>query len=376
MRARAFAFVAVAALTTACSILFGVDRDDYASGAPDGAVDPDQAVPDAGPDIPTTTSDAARSLHLYVLGGSVLLNDNLVNTVPTDKVYYAPIDANGDVGAFKETTRLPVPVRAHAAVADADFLYVLGGESNQGDTDAVYAARVQDDGTLGAWEQTGTRLAGARNRHVAVALGRRVYVAGGIGPSGRYDDILVAELNEGKTGPFTQAQKLDVPNYAFAGVGEGSRLHFMGGLNDDGGTRTTSLTYSVTASGSLLPPEIEAPLLPGGACYHAAAVANGSIVSVGAVKQGVVLVTAEVAIGKLDAEGKVTAFTSGTSLPNVLWSHAVASAGGRVYVTGGLGPNAKPRYDHVLVGFGDPLVWKESENRLPQSLAAHAAVIQ
>jgi len=59
-----------------------------------------------------------------------------------------------------------------------------------------------------------------------------------------------------------------------------------------------------------------------------------------------------------------------------LWSHAVASFGARVYVTGGLGPNAKPRYDHVLVGFGDPLVWKESENRLPQSLAAHAAVIQ
>lgn len=373
-----FAAIVCAATLGACSWLFGLEPDEYANPRNDAGpgVTSDASVGDER--TTSTDGDAGRGLHLYVLGGSVPLGGSLQNTVPTDKVYFAPISDDGSVGAFRETTRLPVPVRSHAAVAHGEHIYVLGGETNQEpQSDAVYAAHVRADGELDAWVATGTRLAGARKLHAVALLGNRVYVAGGLGAAGHYfGDVLSAELSNGTTGPFSEVAQLDAPAFALAAAARGDRLYVLGGVAEDATTRATTLSFKVLADGGVSSAQAEQPLLDGGACYHGAGVVRDSVISVGAVKNGIKTVTGEVAESALDPDGRTSEFQPSTPLPVALWSHAVAVARDRVYVTGGLGPNANPRYDHVLIGAGpEPFVWKESETRLPQSMAAHASVI-
>jgi hypothetical protein len=295
-------------------------------------------------------------------------------------VYFAPIATDGGVGTFRETTRLPVPIRSHAAVAFDDRIYVLGGETNQEQqTDAVYVAPIQPDGQLGGWVLADSRLKTARKLHAVALRGNRVFVMGGLNAAGRLGDVIAADLTNGTTGPFTEVAKLDAPTFALAAAVRGDRLYAVGGSNDDTTTRATTLAFTIAADGTMSAPEIEAPLLAGGACYHGAGVVGDSLYTVGAVKNGLTTVTSEVSVAALDPQGRVTSFQASTPLPVALWSHAVTVALGRVYVTGGLGPNAKPRYDHILIGVpggaGGALTWSESPTRLPQSLAAHGAVI-
>lgn len=381
-RMRFVAALLFAACAGGCSFLFGLEPNDYAGGAADAAPAPSpEAAASADDAQPPVDRDAsARDLHLYVLGGSVPLGGSLQNTVPTDKVYFAPITKNGDVGTFRETTRLPVPIRSHAAVAFDNHVYVLGGETNQEpQTDAVYVAPIEADGQLGGWVLSGSRLPSARKLHAVVTRGPRVFVMGGLGAGGRLGDVVAAELSGGKTGPFVEVARLDEPTFALAAAARGDRLYALGGLTDDTATRSTTLAFDVLADGGVSAARSEAPLLDGGACYHGAGVIGDALYTIGAVKNGVTLVTPEVGVATLDGQGKVPSFRAATSLPVSLWSHAVTVALGRVYVTGGLGPNAKPRYDHILVGVPGPgatLTWSESPTRLPQPMAAHGAVIQ
>ncbi len=68
-------------------------------------------------------------------------------------VQFAPINADGSVGAWTPTTSLPLLRRSHASVAWNGFLYVLGGNTPNVLSD-VLAAPFHADGTLGNWEWT------------------------------------------------------------------------------------------------------------------------------------------------------------------------------------------------------------------------------
>lgn len=104
--------------------------------------------------------------HLYVAGGRVTGNNQ-----PTDVVLASKIDAaTGALTEFRAQPKLPRPLRDFALVAHRGVLYVVGGADASGRTAAVLTARIDANGDLSAWEETGNApLPAPRSDGVAIA---------------------------------------------------------------------------------------------------------------------------------------------------------------------------------------------------------------
>lgn len=85
--------------------------------------------------------------HLYVVGGIDDAGD------PTGTVYMATVGRDRALDAWTETTSLPAPLHSMGITIYRSWLYMAGGASiDDAPTAAVYRARINMDGTLGAWE--------------------------------------------------------------------------------------------------------------------------------------------------------------------------------------------------------------------------------
>lgn len=119
--------------------------------------------------LDTTTAAA----HLYVVGGLDAAG------VPMTSVITAEVGLDGAVGAWTEATALPVALRSATATVYRGYLYVVGGSNAAGAPQALgYRASVDEDGTLGTWEQLPALPAGVTH-HAMVNFGPYVYVIGG-----------------------------------------------------------------------------------------------------------------------------------------------------------------------------------------------------
>lgn len=89
-------------------------------------------------------STAAWQNHIYVIGGST-------GAGVTANVYYAQVQ-NGQLGSWTAATPLPAPLWALFTVALNGFLFVIGGANpSAAEQDTVYYAPINADGSLGAW---------------------------------------------------------------------------------------------------------------------------------------------------------------------------------------------------------------------------------
>ena len=85
--------------------------------------------------------------YVYAVGGRSGAGPSAINTV-----YYAPVNANGSIGAWQLTTNLPQATAAHGAAAYNGRMYVWGGwTTNYPTINVCRYAPINPDGTLGAW---------------------------------------------------------------------------------------------------------------------------------------------------------------------------------------------------------------------------------
>jgi hypothetical protein len=85
--------------------------------------------------------------YLYVVGG---IDDT---GAPTATVYKAAVNRDRSLGTWTETTTLPVPLHSMGITIFRSWLYVAAGASSGDEPQReVYRARINPDGTLGAWE--------------------------------------------------------------------------------------------------------------------------------------------------------------------------------------------------------------------------------
>jgi hypothetical protein len=121
--------------------------------------------------LPKPTWDHASTIwkgYLYIAGGHSSC-DGSTDCGFTNKVYYAPLNPDGSIGAFKVTTPIPKYLRGHSLVAYNDYLYIMGGieqpifkEPPYPDpanfqtvlNEKVYYAKVSADGGIGDWVET------------------------------------------------------------------------------------------------------------------------------------------------------------------------------------------------------------------------------
>lgn len=185
--------------------------------------------------------------HIYVTGGDVQYGDArhevFYTTIYTD-IYTASLRLSDWV----ETTPLPASVYPegvyrHDSVAYNGYLYVFGGEENDGGTSTIYdkvcMARILEDGTLGDWSET-TPLPIPLLGLESLVLHGRIYILGGLDAEGDSRPEVYYATPDPVTGWISSWTPTTAPMPKFAGVDryfdsaatvQGDRIYVYGGAS-------------------------------------------------------------------------------------------------------------------------------------------------
>ncbi len=272
--------------------------------------------------------------YFYVIGGH--------NGTYLSDVQFAPISTStGAVGSFTATTSLPQARRNATAFANDGFLYVIGGSDADGSyLDSVIYAPINANGTLGAWATTSAFNTG-REEHASVLYNGRLYVIGGQGASVLGDIQYAPILSNGSLGAWVATRALPSALTETAAVVRNGML-FVGGGSSNGTTFTSSAVTSarIELDGSIAPWTTPAPTsLPSVRYKHSFVESNGYLFTLGG-DDGSFL--ASVASAPISTEGTLSAFASTTALPAARDGHTSVAHNGRLYVIGGCNGNSNP----------------------------------
>lgn len=137
-------------------------------------------------------------------------------------VYYAPTTSSG-VGAWTSTSALPIPLAFDQAAADGGYVYIVGGDPNNGSAPIAYSAPVVSGGALGSWTSTSAPSIGIIDGRL-LARGPHVYLAGGMTPNGGGYAVMTttyaANLSSGAISGWTTTAALPTPLYRLGGTGQ------------------------------------------------------------------------------------------------------------------------------------------------------------
>ncbi len=255
--------------------------------------------------------------RLYAIGGG-------------QEVRFAPINADGTLGAWVMTTVLPEPRLEPATTTYGGRLYVVGGY-DASSVDTVYSAPIQSDGTLGSWTQVGT-LPSPRDTAIAAYDGK-LYVLGGATSSALTDEVLVADIRaDGTIGPWRNLTRLP------RAIDGQTEVVFNGAIYVVGGY----------ASGNQIQDTVSMAPLPGHAgsedwtSLSPFATPRSGLASVGKDRfawviggMGTGVIYDDVQVAPINPDGTLGSWRLTTPLPSPRHGHSAEVVGDRIYVTGG-----------------------------------------
>jgi hypothetical protein len=232
--------------------------------------------------LPNPTTNAAAEAYngyLYVLGGGQ------TSSTATSTVWYAPLSATGSVGAWTGATALPAGISLHKALAMDGYMYVMGGRSAVGTvTSTVISAPINTDGTLGSWTNT-TALPGPRYYHAAASYKRRIYTTGGWTGSAATSTVFFATPNAGAISSWSTTTPMTVDLLLHGLVADGNYMIAAGGLTSV--IFPSSLTfYALMDSNGFLSPWSLGNPLPQTQYGQGVGVTNGYAFSYGGLMAG------------------------------------------------------------------------------------------
>lgn len=201
---------------------------------------------------------AAHNGYLYAVGGGNGPNGhNLLRSVE-----HAALLPDGKLGPWqREAQQLNLPRRCAKVEVIGDYLYAFGGF---GGTllDTVERARIQRDGSLGAWKILPERLSMPRYIHAMAETGRALYAIGGHSDQGGTgkESTEYAVLKSGKDmGQWRTSAPLQHGRYGLAAFVHGDYVYAVGGLS--GATFFDAIERSrIGADGALGPWQEITPL--------------------------------------------------------------------------------------------------------------------
>jgi hypothetical protein len=293
---------------------------------------------------------------------------------------------------------------AAGTITQNGFVYVVGGFDGTNRQNTVLYAKMNSDGSTGAWAATTavTNNAVAQNRQypaVTVANGY-MYVIGGFDGTQANSTVFYSKLNnDGTTGVWNcqgavtaagcgatslpmNGNGLPAAKVAPSVVVSNGFIYVLGGCTENGATCTTPSTtnyYAKLQADGTTGPWTSTGALSSARGMGSALFANGNVYFLGGRNTtGVTTVDKSVVAG----DGSLAAFstTGMTALPTNRQEHSSVIANGYMYVIGGAdGAASSVRqttvYYSKLNADGTNGIWQTNSNALPSIRAAHSTAI-
>ena len=196
----------------------------YAPANPDGTLAA-WASTAALPEPRALSDVVVKDDVIYVIGGANA-------AVARNSVYRAQVAGGGVIDEWIASSPLPLPLKAHGAVVAGDHVIVVGGGDDANLRRAeVFVARIQDGGALGAWQAT-MPLPEPRANAGVVYEGGFLYVIGGDDEEEQSQaTVLVAPVDpdSGEVGPWSTGDPLPEARWAGTAAHDAGYLYFIAG---------------------------------------------------------------------------------------------------------------------------------------------------
>ncbi|MHB8443125.1 MAG: hypothetical protein ACYDAS_02035 [Patescibacteria group bacterium] len=280
-------------------------------------------------------------------------------------VDYAPINANGTLGAWTATTSLPTATYWATSVAYNGYVYEIGGNNGSSYVATVDYAPINANGTLGAWTAT-TSIPASTQEATSVVYNGYIYEIGGSGTA-TVDYISTNFINS--IVGWISATSLPVATWGATSVEYNGYVYEMGGVNT-----TTTVDYApINVNGTLGSWTATTPL-PTAISQFATSVAyNGYVYEIGGYNGGVL---ATVYYAPINSNGTLGTWTATTSLLSATYKATSVVYNGYIYEIGGVnsaGTTATVDYS-TINSDGTIGTWTATTN-LPSALNASTSVI-
>ncbi|GEM_PF-3492330 len=259
----------------------------------------------------------------WALSGSLLYNTNGSNvgigtkiptyglTVATTTIAFNA-DNNGTLDTWATNVNaLPAPRSSQSTIVANGVLYVIGGSNGPNSQSTVYYAKIQPNGSTGGWTTNANPLPAPRDGHASIVFNNFAYVIGG---------------------------------------------------QDNGTLRATVFYSRINTDGSLGTWTTATNALPTVLANHASVVANGYVYTLGGNNGGTI---GNVYYAKLNADGSVGTWQTGTSLLAVRRTHDALFANGYIYVVGGWDAGQKATVYYAKANSDGSIGSWSSANDLP-----------
>lgn len=348
--------------------LYIIGGGEYGSSAPHYGDVQYAKISDAGTTTPFATSGntfaATRrgsqtvvyNSYIYVMGG-----DN--GNTPTTTVYYAPINADGTIGAWQTTGTFTTNRTYFAAVAANGYMYVMGGCSNtytgcgsSGAVSTVYRGTIASGGTISGWTNTNINsLPAARYGLSAVVYNNTIYAMGGLN-NGTFSNVVYSHpintSNGNLSGAWTtEAVSLPTAMAYMKTLVYGGKLYLAGGCTA-GATSCTTTSNTVYYTGFDSSNNLSGNFASTGTFATArgdfgfAAVNNHLYIAGGRTNT---TYYSDTQYAPINTDGTVGGWSTltGTTLATARYGIGMAAAKGNIYVTGG--HNGSTYYNNVQI---------------------------
>jgi len=280
----------------------------------------------------------AANNWLVVIGGNYKPKGKS-DFVTTAEIHAARLNPDGTVGAWQLAGKTPSPVSSCTAAADGKTVILLDGIYDD-DTAArqIHATTIGDDGMLAPWRDIGALPDGARVLYSQASLTKNVLRAFDAKLPDSGDAVVVLTTKLGADGNVTTWDETvsfagfrGHPQYAFADA----YVYALGGYassSKDNAVLTDGAGASITGAGSTF----NVAALPKATAFGQAVAVDDYVFVVGG-KDEVMSGKgrADAFAAKIGDAGGLAEWATAASLPQGRTAHALVAAGNYLYVVGG-----------------------------------------
>ncbi len=197
----------------------------------------------------SSAGSAIYNGYIYVAGGCTAIAGTC--SAVTDNVQYAPLNPDGSIGTWANTTDSTLPgslSHGRMAVVGGTLYFVGGNNTTPTSSTAVYYGTPDSSGNVSSWNTASNVLPGARARHGMTVWNNRIYVAGGLDGSGANSNVIYASPSLASGGDITSAwtatgmTAFTTARRDLVTIAYGGHIYVMGGF--DGTNHLLDVQYA------------------------------------------------------------------------------------------------------------------------------------